>query len=75
MPMSLLDCSGRSHTRSPKRHGSPSFSKGKNQCPTPNEDMAGPSPDMVNSHYLPLYPFNSIDSCLSFVCTVLKANG
>ncbi|MFS7911665.1 hypothetical protein Hanom_Chr02g00120761 [Helianthus anomalus] len=46
MPMSLLDCSSRSHTHSPKRHGSPSYSKGKNQCPTPNEDKAGPSPDL-----------------------------
>ncbi|MFS8017308.1 hypothetical protein Hanom_Chr15g01378851 [Helianthus anomalus] len=46
MPMSPLDCSSRSHTRSPKTHGFPSSSKGKNQYPTPNEDMAGPSPDM-----------------------------
>ncbi|MFS8028572.1 hypothetical protein Hanom_Chr16g01512111 [Helianthus anomalus] len=46
MPMSPLECSSRSHTRSPETHGSPSSSKGKNQCPTPNEDRAGPSPNM-----------------------------
>ncbi|KAF5798849.1 hypothetical protein HanRHA438_Chr07g0308031 [Helianthus annuus] len=48
MPMSPHDYSSRSHTRSPETHSSPYSSKGKNQCPTPNENRAGLSPDMAN---------------------------